>query len=91
LRTYKTAGNELIRQNGNLFEKTNYSEEPIYIFRYADNKTFITKSLNRKRLYAFSPGNKDKIKEFMKVNKPRGIKNISYLRKLTEFLGTLVY
>jgi hypothetical protein len=91
LRTYKTAGNELIRQNGNLFEKTNYAEEPIYIFRYADNKTLITKSLSRKRLYAFSPGNKDKIKEFMKVNKPRGIKNISYLRKLTEFLGTLVY
>jgi hypothetical protein len=90
LRTYKTAGNELIRQNGNLFEKTNYSEEPIYIFRYADNKTFITKSLSRKRLYAFSPGNKDKIKEFMKANKERGYKNMSYLRRMTQFLGTIV-
>ena len=90
LRTYKTAGNELIRQNGNLFEKTNYAEEPIYIFRYADNKTFITKSLSRKRLYAFSPGNKDKIKEFMKANKAREYKNIPYLRRLTQFLGTIV-
>ena len=90
LHTYKTAGNELIRQNGNLFEKTNYSEEPIYIFRYTDNKTFITKSLSRKRLYAFSPGNKNKIKEFIKANKTGGNKDVSYLRRLTEFLGQIV-
>jgi hypothetical protein len=53
-------------------------------------KPGITKSLSHKKLYAFSPENKDKIKEFIKANKTGGNKDVSYLRKLTEFLGQIV-
>src|ERR1035437_1710707 len=40
LHTYKFEGTELIRIGGSLFEKKVYNEEPIYIFRSANNKTF---------------------------------------------------
>ena len=89
LHTYKTAGTELIRKNGVLFEKVNYVEVPVYIFRLTNNNTFVFKSLNRKRLYSISPANSEKIKEFLKTNRTRDFKDISYLRRLTQFLGTL--
>lgn len=89
LHTYKFEGTELIRKGGSLFEKKVYNEEPIYIFRSANNKTFVAKSLKRKSLYAFSPGNKDKIKDFLKTNKTGKFINNLYLVRLTQFLGTL--
>jgi hypothetical protein len=90
LHTYKTAGTELIRKNGILFEKTNYVAEPVYIFRSANNKTFVAKSLSRKRLYEFSPDNKDKIKEFLKANRTSGYPDNFYLKRLTIFLSSIV-
>jgi hypothetical protein len=90
LHDFKTAGTELIRQNGNLLERTIYVEEPFYIFRLTNNKTFVFKSLNRKKLYSISPANSEKIKEFLKTNRTGQIKDISYLRKLTQFLDTIV-
>ena len=89
LHTYKIIGTELIRKNGILFEKNVYAEEPIYIFRFTNNKTFVTKSLRRNSLYAFSPGNKDKIKEFLKTNKTGKIIDKTYLIRLTQFLSTI--
>jgi hypothetical protein len=90
IHTFNIKGTEIIHTDGASFEKAVYSEEPIYIFRLANNKTFITRSLSRSSLYSFSPGNKDKIKEFMKANKSRAPINNSYLRKLTQFLETIV-
>ena len=89
LHDYKIAATELIRQNGKLLERTNYVEEPVYIFRLTNNKTFVFKHLNRKKLYSISPVNSEKIKEFLKTNRAGGLKDISYLRRLTQFLGTL--
>jgi len=89
LHDYKTAATELIRQNGKLLERTNYVEEPVYVFILTNNKTFVFKRLNRKKLYSISPANSEKIKEFLKTNRAGGFKDISYLRRLTQFLGTL--
>jgi hypothetical protein len=89
LHDFKTAGTELIRQNGKLLERTNYAEEPVYVFRLTNNKTFVFKRLNRKKLYSIFPANSEKIKEFLKTNRTGGFKDISYLRRLTQFLGTL--
>jgi hypothetical protein len=90
LHDFKTAGTELIRQNGNLLERTIYVEEPVYVFRLTNNKIFVFKSLNRKKLYSISPANSEKIKEFLKTNRTGEFKDISYLRKLTQFLSTIV-
>jgi hypothetical protein len=90
LHTFFIERRELINMNGIPIEKDIYAEEPIYIFRFTNNKTFVTKSLNRKNLYAFSPANKDKIKEFLKANKTGEFKNNSYLIRLTKFLSTIV-
>jgi hypothetical protein len=75
--------------NGIPYEKDIYSEEPIYYFRFSNNKTFGIKSLNRKSLYTFSPDNKDKIKEFLKANKTGKFTNNSDLIRLTQFLSTV--
>jgi len=90
LHIHKFEKTELFRRGGVLLEKNVYAEEPVYIFRYSNNKTLVTKSLNRKRLYAFSPENKNKIKEFFKTNNTGTFKDISYLRSLAQFLSTLV-
>jgi hypothetical protein len=90
LHDYKTAATELIRQNGKLLERTNYVEEPVYVFILTNNKTFVFKRLNRKKLYSISPANSEKIKEFLKTNRAGVFKDISYLRRLTQFLGTLI-
>jgi hypothetical protein len=75
--------------NGIPIEKDIYAEEPIYIFRFSNNKTFVTKSLKRNSLYAFSRSNKDKIKEFLKANKIGKFINNSYLIRLTKFLSKI--
>lgn len=90
LHIHKFEKTELFRRGGVLLEKNVYAEEPVYIFRYSNNKTLVTKSLNRKRLYAFSPENKNKIREFLKTNDTGKFKDISYLRSLAQFLSTLV-
>lgn len=90
LHIHKFEKTELFRRGGVLLEKNVYAEEPVYIFRYSNNKTFVTKSLSRKRFYAFSPENKNKIKEFFKTNNTGTFKDISYLRSLAQFLSTLV-
>lgn len=86
----KENGTELVRKNGILSEEIVYTEAPIYFFKFANNKTFVTKSIKRNRLYAFSPENKEKIKAFTKTNKPGMNHDDLYLIKLTRFLGTLV-
>lgn len=70
-------------------EKVVFEEEPVYIFRFPNHKTFVTRSLKRGSLYAFSPGNKDKIKEFLKTNKTGKVADKNYLIRLTMFLSTL--
>jgi hypothetical protein len=91
LRTFKSAGTELFRKNGNLFEKTNYVEEPEYIFRLTSNKTFIVKNLYRKNFYAFAPDKKDQIKKFFMERRKSKFKNNSELIGLTQFLSSIVY
>jgi len=90
IHTFKKEGTELIRKNGSPFEKDVFTEEPIYFFSFANNKTFVTRSLKRNSLYAFSPGNKDRIKEFLKANRIGKSINNAYLIRLTQFLSTLV-
>jgi hypothetical protein len=89
LHTFFIERRELINMNGIPIEKDIYAEEPIYIFRFANNKTFVIKSLKRNSLYAFSRSNKDKIKEFLKANKIGKFINNSYLIRLTKFLSTI--
>ncbi|HEY5471017.1 MAG TPA: hypothetical protein VIK07_10890 [Bacteroidales bacterium] len=85
----KENGTELVRKNGILSEEIVYTELPIYFFRFANQKTFVTKSIKRHSLYAFFPENKDKIKEFTKTNNPGMNQDNLYLIRLTKFLGTL--
>jgi hypothetical protein len=89
LHTFFIERRELINMNGIPIEKDIYAEEPIYIFRFSNNKTFVTKSLKRNSLYAFSRSNKDKIKEFLKANKIGKFINNSYLIRLTKFLSKI--
>jgi hypothetical protein len=90
LHTFIRDRSELIYINGIPYQKDIYEEEPIYIFRSPDNKTFITKSLSRKNLYSFAPGMKVKIKEFLKTNRSGRSLNKSYLIRLTQFLNTTI-
>ena len=83
-------GREHISRNGNSYEKNVYAEEPVYIFRYINNKTFVTLKLNRKSLFAFSPDNKNKIKEFLKSDKTGKFIYNTDLIRLTQFLNTIV-
>lgn len=89
LHTFFIERRELINMNGISNEKDIYAEEPIYIFRY-NNKTFVTKSLNRNSLYTIFPENKDKIKEFLKANSLRKLTDNYYLIRLIKFLSTIV-
>jgi len=90
LQTFFIERRELIYMNGIPYQKDVYAEEPVYYFRLPDKKTFGTKSLSRKNLYALSANNKDKIKKFQKKNKTGGYINNSYLIRLTQFLSTIV-
>ena len=89
LHIHKFEKTELFRKDGVLLEKNVYAEEPVYIFRYRNNKTFITRKLNRNSLIAFSPENKNKIVEFLKENGNGIFTNKPGLIMLTRFLGTL--
>jgi hypothetical protein len=83
-------GREHILKNGNSYEKNVYAEEPVYIFRYINNKTFFTTKLNRRSLFAFLPENKNKIKEFLKSDKTGKFIYNTDLIRLTQFLNTIV-
>jgi hypothetical protein len=90
IHNYKFERTEFIRINGVTCEKNVYVEEPIYIFRLTNNKTFVMKRLRPHSLYTFSPDNKDKIKEFLKENKSGAAIDNFYLRKLTQFLSMII-
>ncbi|MCX6302878.1 MAG: hypothetical protein NTW82_11915 [Bacteroidia bacterium] len=90
LHTFIIERRELVYMNGIPYQKDIYAEEPIYFFSWTNNKTFITKLLNRNSLYPISPANKDKINIFLKANKPLKFINNSYLIRLTQFLSTIV-
>lgn len=87
--TYFIERRVIVYMNGSPFEKAIYAEKPIYYFRSGNNKSFVTKSLNRNSLYQFSPDNKDPIKAFFKANKIRKFTSKSDLIRLTQFLNTL--
>ena len=90
LHTFNIKGTEIVRSNGTTFEKINYEKIPVYVFMFAKNKTFITRSLSRRSLYSFCPDKKDRVNEFLKENKlGRSINNF-YLREVAQFLGTIV-
>jgi hypothetical protein len=90
LHTFNIKGTEIVRSNGTTFERTIYEKIPVYILMFTKGKIFITRSLGRRSLYAVFPENKDRIKDYLKVNNSRQPINNSYLRHLTEFLGTIV-
>ena len=89
LHTYNIIRTEVIRKNGNLFENSIYKEEPIYIFMFAANKTFIVKSLTQKKLGAVVPEKKDLIKGFFKETKLRKIKSYPDMLALMKFLNSI--
>jgi hypothetical protein len=90
LHTFNIKGTEIVRSNGTIFERTIYEKIPIYVFMFPKGKTFITRNLNRRSFSTICPENKDRINDFLKVNISRKPIEYSYLRKLTEFLGTIV-
>jgi hypothetical protein len=87
---FKENGTELVRKNGILSEEIVYNEAPIYFFKFANQRTFVTKSIKRHSLYAFSPENKEKIKAFTQTNNPGMNQDNLYLIKLTRFLSSIV-
>jgi hypothetical protein len=91
IHTFKKEGTELIRKDGSPFEKDVFIEEPIYFFSFANHKTFVTRSLNRKSFYVFAPDKKDQIKKFFKENRKGKFKNNSELIRLAQFLSSVVY
>jgi hypothetical protein len=90
LHTFFVDRKESIINNGIQLERNIYEEEPNYIFRFSNNKTVILKKLTRKNLYTLSPGNNERIKEFLKTNKNVELTDKSSLIRLTEFLSTSV-
>ncbi len=90
LHAYKTAGTELIRKNGVLFEKNVYTEEPTYFLRLRNNKAVGFNNLNRKNLYTFLPDKKDQIKRFFKQIKQTKIQTYPDIIMLMKFLNSIV-
>jgi hypothetical protein len=82
-------GTEIVRTKGTTFEKIIYEKIPVYVFMFTKNKSFVTRSLSRRSLYSFCPEKKDRINEFLKENKFGASVDNFFLRKLTEFLGTI--
>lgn len=91
LHTFKFAGTELNRKNGFLIENNVYASIPVYIFRFTNNKTYLTKSLNRKSLYSFFPEKKDQIKKFFKQIKLSKIESDADINTLMKFLNSIAY
>jgi len=81
---------ELLHKDGIPYQKAIYEEEPVYYFRYADNKTVGLRFLTRKNLYAIFPESKAQLKQFLRENRQGKIWNHSELIKLAQFLNTLI-
>ena len=81
---------EISNNEGIISQKDVYGEEPIYYFRFMNNKTVAFKSLNRKSLYSIAPDKKDQIKKFFKENKQMDFNTNPELVRLAEFLSSIV-
>ncbi|HUX57901.1 MAG TPA: hypothetical protein VMV77_13065 [Bacteroidales bacterium] len=89
IHTFNLTGTELVRINGIPYQKDIYNEVPYYCFRFANNKIFVTKSLNKQSLYSFSPLNKNIIKDYLKEDRIGKLIENSKLIRLAQFLSTL--
>jgi hypothetical protein len=87
--TYKFVGTEPIRKNGLLLENNVYAMIPVYILRFSDYRTFITKSLNRNNLYIFLPEKKDQIKKFFKQMNQSKVESYDDITMLMKFLNSI--
>jgi hypothetical protein len=89
--TYKFAGTELYRKNGFLLENNVYAIIPVYIFRFTNDKTFLTKSLNRKSLYSIFPEKRHQIKNFFRQIRQSKIESYNDSNTLMKFLNSIVF
>jgi hypothetical protein len=87
---YDVERRELYYRNGIPYQKVRYTPAPVYYFRLLNNRTIGLKELNRKSLYAFSPGATKEINQFLRNNRPGNYKDHTWLIRLGEFLSTIV-
>jgi hypothetical protein len=90
LHTFFITRREHFYKEGVPYQKSIYEEEPVYYFRFTNNKSVGIKNLNRKNLYTVFPVYKNQIKKFYRQNKQGEFRNNSELIRLTRFLCTLV-
>lgn len=88
--TYVVERKERYTFNGVPYQRDIYAEEPVYYFRFENNKTVGFKDLSRKRLYAYLPDQKDRIKKYLKEHPPGNTWDHSELTQFTQFLETLI-
>ena len=86
---YMVEGREQYYREGVAYQKVIYAPQPVYYFRFMNNKTVGLKELNRKSLYALMPGTKKEINQFFRENEPGKYKDRVWLILLTRFLSTL--
>jgi hypothetical protein len=77
-------------REGIAYQKVKYAPQPVYYFKFMNNKTVGLKELNRKNLYTLSPGIKKEINQFFRENKPGNYKDRVWLILLTRFLSTVL-
>jgi hypothetical protein len=91
LHSFVMEGHEVSARNGAYYQKTIYSEAPVYYFRFLNKKTVGLKKLNRKSIYSIVPDKKDQIRKFFSEKGNKRFKNNSDLVRLAEFLSSVIY
>ncbi len=87
---YIVEGREQYYREGVAYQKIKYAPQPVYFFRFMNNKTVGLKELNRKNLYTLSPGIKKEINQFFRENKPENYNDHVWLILLTRLLSSVL-
>ncbi len=91
LHSFVMEGHEVSARNGAYYQKTNYSEVPVYYFRFLNKKTAGLKKLNHKSIYSLAPDKKDQIRKFFAEKGNSRFRNNSDLARLAQFLSSVIY
>jgi hypothetical protein len=91
LHSFVMEGHEVSARNGAYYQKTIYTEVPVYYFRFLNKKTVGLKKLNPKSIYSLAPDKKDQIRKFFAEKGNSRFKNNSDLARLAKFLSSVIY
>lgn len=91
LHSFMMEGHEVSARSGAYYQKTIYTEVPVYYFRFLNNKTAGLKKLTRKSIYSLAPDKKEQIRKFFSEKGKSRFKNNSDLVRLTKFLSSVIY